>query len=408
MDFFPNACVDSRFVTNATAQKILRHTTARRDEMLGLLKQLASMESPSHDAESQKPVLELLEARLSDLGFRCRRISGRTISGRRTGGQLLAVPGDHSRGSPKQLLLGHCDTVWPVGTLEKMPVVSRAGSLHGPGVYDMKGGLVQAIFAIQALRDLQLQTPVTPIFFINSDEEIGSPESATNIVRLSRIVERTFVMEPSLGAEGRLKTARKGVGRFLIRVVGRAAHAGLDPDKGISAILELSHVVQTLFALNDPATGTTVNVGTVGGGTRANVIAAESSAKVDVRVRTQADAERVVKAIQAMVPTVPGTRLEVSGCISRPPLEPTPRNQALWHQALDAAQELGITIDQATAGGGSDGNWTSLHTATLDGLGAVGDGAHATTEHIIEERMPERAALLACLLLRAPASTLTR
>jgi glutamate carboxypeptidase len=211
-----------------------------------------------------------------------------------------------------------------------------------------------------------------------------------------------MVMEPSLGPEGRLKTARKGVGRFVVTISGRAAHAGLDPDKGISAILELSHVVQALHALNDPEAGTTVNVGTIDGGVRPNVVAAESRAEIDVRVRTKALAERVEKAIYALEPTVPGTEIRVSGSISRPPLERTPGNRALWHRACDAAEALGIELLEGDAGGGSDGNWTSLFTATIDGLGAVGDGAHALSEHVIEAKLPERAALIACLLLSPP------
>ncbi len=205
----------------------------------------------------------------------------------------MPIPRDYKRRSPRQLLLGHCDTVWPQGTLVKMPVESRDGRLHGPGVYDMKGGLVQALFALTALRDLGIQPSVAPLFLINSDEEIGSRESADHIRRLARVVDRAMVMEPSLGPTGRLKTARKGVGRFVITVIGRAAHAGLDPEKGISAILELSHVVQALFALNDLERGISVNVGTIDGGMRPNVIAPESKAEVDVRVRTQQDADEI-------------------------------------------------------------------------------------------------------------------
>ena len=379
------------------AQRVLHDLHGHSDEMVDLLERCAKLESPSRLPETQRPVIELLSAKLSDLGFRCRHLSGRT-----TGGQLLAIPSNFPRKTPKQLLLGHCDTVWPTGTLDKMPVESREGRLHGPGVYDMKGGLVQAIFALATLRRLGLTPEVMPVFFINTDEEIGSPESAAHIVRLARIVNRTFVMEPSLGQAGQLKTARKGVGRFEIRVLGKAAHAGLDPDKGISAILELSHVVQTLFALNDPERGTTVNVGTIDGGMRANVVAPESRAEVDVRVRTQRDADRVEQAILSIEPTVPGTELQISGRIGRPPLERTPRNRLLWQFAIDAADAIGIDIEEGDAGGGSDGNWTSLHTATLDGLGAVGDGAHALTEHVRIDEMPRRAALLACLMLREP------
>jgi glutamate carboxypeptidase len=239
---------------------------------------------------------------------------------------------------------------------------------------------------------------------INSDEEIGSFESGDLIRRLARIVDRTMVMEPSLGLSGRLKTTRKGVGRFVITVAGRAAHAGLDPEKGVSAILELSHVVQTLFALNDPQRGITVNVGTIDGGMRPNVVAPESRAEVDVRVRTQQDADEIERAIHSIEPTVPETELEITGHIGRPPLEPTPGNRKFWQRAVEAAQSLGIEVEEAAAGGGSDGNWTSLYTPTLDGLGAVGDGAHALNEHVLEEKMPERAALLACLLLGQPLS----
>ncbi len=362
--------------------------------MVQLLSQCASIESPSTVPSTQSPVFELLAIRLSALGFRCRRLNGGN-----SGGQLLAIPKESPRATPKQLLLGHVDTVWPIGTLASMPVESQDGCLHGPGVYDMKGGLVQAVFALETLYALGMPPRLTPIFFMNSDEEIGSHESADHIRRLARIVDRAMVMEPSLGPSGQLKTSRKGVGRFIITVLGRAAHAGLNPEKGISAILELSHVVQTLFALNDPDRGITINVGTIDGGMRPNVVAPQSRAEVDVRVRTHQDAAMIEKAIHSIEPTVPGTELKIEGRIGRPPLESTVRNQKLWHRAQEAADALGIELDQGAAGGGSDGNWTSLYTATLDGLGAVGDGAHALNEHVVEEKMPERAALLACLML---------
>lgn len=386
-------------MNDATAIKIRDHLQARRDDMVRLTAECARMESPSAVASSQTAVFELFASHLQEIGYRCKRLAGRN-----SGGQLMAIPRDYKRHSPRQLLLGHCDTVWPQGTLAKMPVESRDGRLHGPGVYDMKGGLVQALFALSTLRDLGIQPSVWPLFFINSDEEIGSGESAAHIRRLARVVDRAMVMEPSLGPSGRIKTARKGVGRFIITVAGRAAHAGLDPEKGISAILELSHVVQALFALNDAERGISVNVGTIDGGMRPNVVAPESTAEVDVRVPTQADADEIERAIYSIEPTIPGTRLEVTGRIGRPPLERTPGNRKLWGRALAAADSLGIELEEGAAGGGSDGNWTSLYTPTLDGLGAVGDGAHALTEHIIEEKMPERAALLACLLTGPPMS----
>ncbi len=306
------------------------------------------------------------------------------------------------RGAPGQLLLGHCDTVWPLGSLERMPVGIHDGRLAGPGVYDMKGGLVQGIFALRALRDLGLEPPVEPAFLINSDEEIGSPESLPRIEALARRVRRVFVLEPSLGAAGDLKTRRKGSLRFTIRVFGRAAHSGLDPEKGASAIRELARVIQWLYEKADPGRGITVNVGVVEGGLRANVVAPEARAELDIRVLATEDAERLereVLALAAETAETPGTRVEVTGGIDRPPLEPTPGNRALFAAAQGAAAALGLPLGEGTAGGASDGSLTSRFCPTLDGLGAVGDGAHALHEHVVLDRMPERAALLALLLL---------
>ena len=363
-----------------------------------LLRALALLESPSLVAETQEPVFARLAAELRAAGMRTRRLRGR-----RSGGQLWAVPADR-RAGPAQLLLGHCDTVWPVGTLTSMPVEIRDGRLTGPGVYDMKAGLVQGIFALGALRELGLQPEVTPCFFINSDEEIGSAESLPRIERLARRVQRVFVLEPSLGPEGKLKTRRKGSLRFNIRIRGRAAHSGLDPEKGASAILELSRVIQRLYGLAEPDRGLTVNVGVVSGGLRRNVVAPEAQAEVDVRVLGWDDALRIERTLREMTATTPGTSLEVTGGIDRPPLEATPGNRVLWEAARRRAGELGFVLDEGTAGGASDGSLTSRFTPTLDGLGAVGDGAHAVHEHVLLDRMPERAALLALLLLEPPVS----
>lgn len=379
------------------ALALLGYLRSRQMEMVDLLKRSALIESPSGVPESIMPMFHLLREQLEDLGFRCIQIPGE-----KTAGQLLAIDEQAPADCARQLLLGHCDTVWPIGTLEKMPVQTREGCLFGPGVYDMKGGLVQALFALSALRALNLRPSVSPVVFINSDEEIGSFESADLIRELAPAVDRVMVMEPSLGPTGLIKTARKGVGRFVIKVTGHAAHAGLDPEKGVSAILELSHVVQTLFKLNDFEKGITVNVGTIDGGMRPNVIAPESRAEVDVRVRTKEDAEHIEQQILGMEPTVPGAELQITGRIGRPPLERTPGNQELWQRAVRAADSLELSLGEGDAGGGSDGNWTSLYTPTLDGLGAVGDGAHAVNEHIVEDRMPERSALLACLMLESP------
>lgn len=377
-----------------TSRRLLDYLHRRREDAIKLLERLVGLESPSTVPATQQQVLAILQDALHERGYRVRRISGR-----QTGGHLLAIPSDRQPHQPIQLLLGHCDTVWPLGTLEQMPLSRRQGKMYGPGIYDMKAGLVMVVFALEAIRAQELKPEVAPVLFINSDEEIGSQESTPHIRRLAKRADRAFVMEPSLGPTGKLKTARKGVGRFTIRVIGRAAHAGLEPEKGASAILELSFVIQKLFALNDPERGITVNVGTIDGGIRPNVVAPESQAIVDVRVLHQEDARWIEAQILGMQPTTPGTQLMVEGRIGRPPMEKTPGNQQLWQQAQQAASELAIDLEEGTAGGGSDGNTTSLYIPTLDGLGAVGDGAHAPGEFIYLDGMVERTALLSRLLL---------
>ena len=362
--------------------------------MAAALARLVELESPTLDPRSQRAPQQMLTRLLRTAGHRVRRIPGRS-----SGGMLLSAPRRRVRGEPIQVVIGHSDTVWPAGTIDSMPVRTEDDRLYGPGTFDMKGGLIEIAFALDALRQLGLRAPVTPVVLVNSDEETGSRDSWRTIERLARAADRAFILEPGLGPAGLLKTARKGNGQFLLRVHGRAAHAGLEPEKGASAILELSLCIQRLFALNDPERGITVNVGTIDGGMRTNVVAPTSQATIDVRILHAEDGPRVERAIRSLEATTPGTVLEITGGIDRQPLERTPRNRQLWFRALDAAEQLGIEIGEGTSGGGSDGNITSLHCATLDGLGPVGDGAHAVHEHVIIESLPERAALLACLLL---------
>lgn len=376
------------------AGAVRAHLEGQRQAMTDLLVRLVEAESPTRDPGAQRPVLDLLASELEAVDMRVRRVPGR-----RTGGHLLARPGSPQRDRPFQLLLGHCDTVWAHGTLASMPVRIEEDRLRGPGAFDMKGGLVQLLFALRALRELELVPSVAPVVFINSDEEQGSPESWRHIERLARRASRAFVVEPALGLQGKLKTARKGVGHFVVRVVGKSAHGGLEPEAGASAILELSHVIQELYRLADPEKGITLNVGEIEGGTAANVVAPASRAVVDVRVPTVRDARAIERAIHGLRARTPGTRLEIEGGVGRPPMEPTPRNRVLWRAARTVASELGLEVEEGLSGGGSDGNITSQYTATLDGLGPVGDGAHAAHEFVFLDRMPERAALLALLLL---------
>jgi glutamate carboxypeptidase len=369
----------------------------REPEMVDLLVRLAEAESPSVVPESQDRALELLATELERALLQARRLRGE-----RTGGVLYARPATRRRGAPYQLLVGHVDTVWPLGSVERLGIARQNGMLRGPGVYDMKGGLVEIVFALRALAEQGVEPEVTPVVLVNTDEEIGSVESRRHLERLARCAARALVLEGAYGPSGKLKTARKSVGRFTLVIRGRAAHAGVNPEEGVSAILELSHQVQRLFALNDPRHGITVNVGMIDGGLRPNVVAPEARAEIDVRVPTLDAALAVEREILTLEPVGRDAVVEVSGGFGRLPLEPTPRNRELWHAARTAGEGLGLALGEAAVGGASDANITSLHTATLDGLGPVGDGAHAPDEHVLVASMAERAALLA-LVIQLPA-----
>jgi glutamate carboxypeptidase len=376
------------------AEMIWKYLKAEKNNFIADLKTFVLIESPSTDPESQKNAIEYLKDKYHRLNYKTI-----AVPGIKTGGYFYARPQNRIKNNRIQIMIGHCDTVWPHGTLKKMPVDVHNGRIRGPGVYDMKGGLMQMIYAIKTIEALNLKTEVCPVVFINSDEEIGSFESTPMIKCLAKFANRAFVLEPSVGYDGKLKTTRKGVGKFTIKIHGQAAHAGLDPGKGASAIVELSHVIQKLFALNDPEKGISVNVGMIDGGTRPNVIAPESRAVIDVRIPTNKDASKITKAILSIQPENPEIELAIEGNIGRPPMEPTKKNQALYQRAKNAAERLDIEIEETAAGGGSDGNTTSQFTATLDGLGATGDGAHALHEFAFIDKLIERTALLTLLLL---------
>ncbi|MCA9522684.1 MAG: M20 family metallopeptidase [Myxococcales bacterium] len=366
-------------------------------EMTMLLERLVRLESPTDDPAAQEPIFGVLREELTTLGFRCHQRRGYAC-----GGLLIAAPQRRVRHHPRQLLIGHTDTVWPRGTLAHMPWRVDQSRAYGPGVFDMKGGLVQLIFALRALAALSVEAGATPLIVVNSDEEIGSPESGPTLAFLARGADRVFVLEPALGDDGRLKTRRKGVGHFVLRVEGRAAHAGLEPERGANAIVELARLIGEIDGLNDRQRGISVNVGLIEGGVRSNVVPPRAAAEIDARVSTQADAERISEALAALRARTPGTSISLSGCFGRSPMEPTAGNQRLWDRAAAAALDLGLDLQQAMAGGASDGNLTSLFAPTLDGLGAVGGGAHASDEFVRLDKMPERCALLALLLSFPP------
>lgn len=386
-------------MAGAVVHQVSDFINGQKGSLVSLVQRLVEAESPSAHPECHDSVRRILAGALMDVGYVVREPgAGRGVR------HVFARPAERRRDRGCQLLVGHFDTVWPIGTIKERPFTVNGNTMRGPGVFDMKGGLAQIVLALRTIRELRLELPLTPVVLLNADEEIGSRTSSTYIRMLARRVERAFVLEPAMGEDGDIKTERKGIGRFTVTVFGKAAHAGLDPEGGASAILELSHVIQTLFALNDPDQGITVNVGTVDGGIQPNVIAPHSTAVVDVRVPTIESGEAIERAIHAIEPVTPGVRLHIEGRIGRPSMEATPRNAALWRQAKTLGGELGLDLRSARAGGGSDGNTTSQYTATIDGLGPVGDGAHAEHEHLQIDKTLERAALLTLLLLSAPAS----
>jgi glutamate carboxypeptidase len=381
-------------MAGSTARALLRWLDEHSVEMVILLERLALAESPSLDAARQRGPYGILAGELERIDYHVR-----PAHDARAGDHLYARP-RRRHGGPYQLLIGHMDTVWPVGTLAEMPVRAEDGVLYGPGVADMKGGLVEIVYALRAVCELGLRPSVTPVVFVNTDEEVGSVGSSRFIGKLARGAERAFVLEAGEGVSGRLKIARKGLGSFTVSVRGRPSHAGADFERGVSAILELSHQVQRLFSLNDPARGITVNVGTVDGGLRPNVVAPSARAVVDVRAPTTAAARELEAAVRTLTPCLEGATVAVDGGFGRPPMEPSPRNRALLTAATRLGRELGLSIEDAgLVGGGSDANTTSLFTGTLDGLGPIAEGSHAADERVDTARLPERTALLALLLL---------
>lgn len=372
---------------------------SRTAEMQELLVDLVAAESPTPDAEAQAGPQRLLREAYEAFGYEVRHLRGDDGV---DGGQLLARPARARRAPRYQLLVGHSDTVWDRGTLRTMPIEIRNRRMYGPGTFDMKAGLVQMLYAIRAVTELGWEPEVTPVAWINSDEEIGSPFSDRRTAHLAGRADRALIIEPASGPDGRIKTGRKGNGSYEAVVRGKEAHAGLEPEAGAHAILAAAGLVERLQALNDLEKGMTVNVGVIEGGTRPNVIPAECRFTIDFRAETCEDLDRLVTAIEAMRPDVAGTTIELDGGIERAPLERTPRNRRLWEAVRRSGSALGLDLDEVFVGGGSDGNITSVYTPTVDGLGPVGGGAHARDEHVELDSLPERAALLALVLMEPP------
>lgn len=375
-------------------KEFLRRLKLRLPEMLATLQRLVLAESPSLEKAPADRCCNLLAAEWRKRGARVERIAQK-----RRGDHLRVTwwP-QKSRAAGQFLVLGHYDTVYSSGTLPKMPFRVTRGKVYGPGVFDMKAGIVQALFALKVLQETQAPLTRRLVFLWTSDEEIGSESSRKLIEAEARRSDAVFVLEPALGPLGLLKTARKGVGEAEIIVRGRASHAGLAPQEGINAIHELARQLARIQEWNDPRHGVTVNADVIEGGTRVNVIAERARAVLDLRALRVADMHRLERRLHALSPILPGARLEIRGGFNRAPLE-RKFSAALFARAKSLAAQMGLSLEECTAGGGSDGNLTAaLGVATLDGLGAVGHGAHSAHEHILINTMPVRSALLAALL----------
>jgi glutamate carboxypeptidase len=382
--------------SSVEARRRLAYFNERRDEMVATIRELVEIESPSDNKAAVDRVAEAVARKFSQLGG---KVEVRVHPSKDFGTHLqVDFPGKSAM--KPVLLLGHYDTVYPLGTLTTMPCRVVDNMLTGPGVLDMKSGIALMLHALAALQDWhkeRLPRPVTVLLV--SDEEVGSDSSLAITGSLAKKAAAVLVLEPSYGLQGAVKTARKGVGEYLVKVTGKASHAGLDFQKGVNAILELAHQIEKVSSFTDLKKGLTINVGVVRGGSRTNIVPAEAAAQVDVRIARLKDGAGIDKKMRSLRPYNRKCKIEVTGGISRPPMERTAGVAALYTQAAAIARELGWKLREAAVGGGSDGNFTaSLGIPTLDGLGGVGDGAHAPHEHILISELPRRAALLAGLI----------
>jgi len=375
-------------------KEFLRLLKPRLPEMLAVLRRFVIAESPSLEKFPTDYCCGLIAAEWHKHGAQVQRLA------QVHRGDHLCItywPGK-SRPASQLLILGHYDTVYSTGSLQKMPFRVSAGKAYGPGTFDMKAGIVQALFALQALRETKAALRKRLVFLWTSDEEIGSESSRKFLETEARRSDAVFVLEPAFGPRGLLKTTRKGVGEAELIVHGRASHAGLAPQEGINAIHELAHQLARLKKWNDLRRGVTINAGLVEGGTRTNVIPERARAVLDLRAMRVPDMHNLERRLRTLHPIHPGARLEITGGFDRPPLEHK-MSAALFARAKSLAAQMNLALGECTVGGGSDGNFTAAAgVPTLDGLGAVGDGAHSAHEHVLIRTMPARAALLACLL----------
>jgi glutamate carboxypeptidase len=373
---------------------LLSFAQAHQTQTTALIRRFVECESPSGDTAAVNRFVELVADTVAPYA------KVKTLSGGRFGKVLLAEMNLPSRKKSGQILaLGHSDTVWSIGTLRAMPFRQADGRLWGPGVLDMKAGIVFFLFAVQGLRELDIPVLSKVLLQLNPDEEVGSEASRPVTEKFASKSKAVLVLEPGTGLTGKLKTARKGVGDFTVTVKGRAAHAGVDFSAGASAITELARQINHIAGFTREQRGITVNPGVISGGTRTNVVAAEAHAEIDIRVQRLKDAPALEKRFQSLRPYDNRCTIEIAGGLNRPPMERSAGIVKLFRLASKLGEDLGVQLEESLTGGGSDGNFTAaLGIPTLDGLGAVGEGAHAANESILIDRIADRTALLAKLL----------
>ncbi len=372
--------------------KILSYLTTQQAEMVKTLRRWVNHDSPTFNKEATDKMGQLIARSFEETGAHLQTHPQKKYGNHHT--LTWRYPG----ATEQILLLGHFDTVWPDEEAVRRPFRVENGLATGPGSNDMKAGLMMALFAMRSIQALALKPAKNITLVLNSEEEISSPTSRPIIEAEARKSCCALVLEPA--REGNLITWRKGIGRFEMTVTGKAAHAGVEPEKGVSAIEELARQILELHAMNAPRQGVSVNVGIINGGTRRNVVAAKATAIIDLRVKTLADGKKMTDAILNLQPKHPGARLKISGGLTRPPFEETDAGLLLFKKAQAIAAELGFEIDKTGTGGGSDGNFSAAQgIPTLDGFGNVGSGSHALSEHTVIDTFPQRAALLAELIL---------
>jgi glutamate carboxypeptidase len=376
----------------AWADRLL-YFTEHSDRMVETIRQLVEIESPSDNKPAVDRIAALIATKFEALGGRTQFHRSHDF-----GDSLQIKFGSPTHRRPV-LLLGHYDTVYPLGTLADMPCNIENGRLRGPGVLDMKSGIALMLHAIEALRAWHGELPRPVTVFLVSDEEVGSYSSRKITEALARESAGVLVLEPAAGLRGAVKTARKGVGEYTLRVKGVAAHAGLDPGKGHSAVLEIARQIAVVARLNNLRQGVSVNPGVIQGGTRTNVIAAEASVGIDVRIKRAKQASAIDRKLRSLKPFDKRCKLEMTGGINRLPMERTAGVAALYRKAQEIASHMKWKLEEAAVGGGSDGNFTAgMGIPTLDGMGGVGEGAHAVHEYIVISKLPRRALLLAGMI----------